>query len=240
MKKVLFIHGAYHGGWCWDEVIAYLPKEQFDCHAIDLPGQAKNKVANKGEIRTNDYVDYVLNYIKSNNLDELCIMSHSLGGITLSKITEQIPSKIKSVFFLTSVILNGKSFLQMLPAEVQTKYKQIASSRGDHSIPPNVERIKQILFNKSENSPKLDNFLSKLEPQPIGPYEDVINLDSFQQTSVPVTYIKCKYDISLPKETFDEIISKLPANSKILEIESDHEAMFSNPEAVANVLLRQT
>jgi pimeloyl-ACP methyl ester carboxylesterase len=127
----------------------------------------------------------------------------------------------------------------MLPIDVQNKYKQIASSRSDNSIPPNIEKIKQTLFNKSENSPKLDDFLSKLEPQPIGPYEDVINLESFQQTNVPITYIKCKYDISLPKETFDEILSKLPASAKMLEIDADHEAMFSNPKSVANILLRQ-
>lgn len=238
MKKILFIHGAYHGGWCWDDIISYLPKEEFECHAIDLPGQAKNQIISKNKVKTNDYIEYVLNYIEINNLEDLYIISHSLGGITLSKIVEQIPSKIKSIFFLTSVILNGKSFTQILPTEVQIKYKQIASSRDDNSIPPNIERIKQILFNKSENSPNLDSFLSKLEPQPIGPYEDVIILESFQQTNVPITYIKCKYDVSLPKETFEEIISNLPSHAKILEIESDHEAMFSNPEIISNILLR--
>ena len=239
MKKVLFIHGAYHGGWCWDGVIGCLPKDQYDCHAIDLPGHGKNRSADKSRITTKDYVDYILDYIRSNDLDDLYLMSHSLGGITLSKVVELIPQKIKSAIFLTSVILNGKSFFQLMPLEIQAKYRQIASGRKDNSIPPDIdtERIKQLLFYKSENSSSLEKFLRKLEPQPIGPYEDVICLSGFGQTKVPVTYIKCKYDIALPQETFNGIFSLLPASATFLEIEANHEAMFSNPKAVAGVLL---
>ena len=239
MKDILFIHGAYHAGWCWDEVIKLLPPDKFTCHAIDLPGQGKNQAIPKNKIKTQNYVDYTLDYIEQNNLTSTVVISHSLGGVTLSKIIELIPEKISQAFFLTSVILDGSSFLEKFPEEVRKKYKQIAQEREDGSIPPNIERIKQLLFSGSKDSSELEGFLAKLEPQPISPYLEVINLNDFKKTSVPVTYIKCSKDNSLPAETFNEIFSNLPQNAQIIEIDANHEAMFSNPKAVAEILLRK-
>jgi pimeloyl-ACP methyl ester carboxylesterase len=238
MKNVIFVHGAYHAGWCWDEVIKLLPKEKFASHPIDLPANGSNNSFKKENVDIEEYVNYVIDYIISNHLTEVILVSHSLGGITISKVIEKIPEKIDEAFFITSVILNNKNFISFLPAEVQEKYRQIASSRPDKSIPPNLEKIRQILFSSSPDSKELTNFLSRLEPQPIRPYEEIIELTSIKNSSVPMTYVKCKNDTSLPKETFDEMVSYLPDYINIKTIEADHEAMFSNPKAIADLLLR--
>ncbi len=241
MKNIVFIHGAYHAGWCWENLIKLLPNDQFLCHPLDLPGQGKNKIATpKNKVTTQDYINYVLDYVKKNNFKDVIFVSHSLGGTTLSKIIELIPNKISHAFFLTSVILNGDSFLDKFPLEIQERYKQVASSREDNSIPPNIERIKSLLFSGEDDSPELENFLSKLEPQPIGPYTDIITLEDFKQSKTPITYIKCRNDLSLPKETFEEIISNLPVGAKITEIDANHEAMFSKSETLAQLLISET
>ncbi len=240
MQNILFVHGAYHAGWCWNEVINLIPNDKFICHTLDLPGNGLNDSIKKEDVCIDDYINYVIDYINSNKLNDIVLVSHSLGGITISKVIEKIPEKINKAFFLTSVILKNKAFSSLLPSEVQEKYRQIASNRADKSIPPNIEKIRQGLFNSSPDSDELNDFLSKLEPQPIKPYEEIVVLDSFQQTKVPVIYVKCQNDISLQKETFDEIISLLPNAAEIMTIDADHEAMFSNPEAIAELLLRQT
>ncbi|GEM_PF-4020050 len=236
MKHILFIHGAYHSGWCWEPVVRLLPKDVFQCHAIDLPGQGANKILPKQYVTPKDYLDFVLSYIEIHNLTDITLVSHSMGGIVLGKLVEQIPFKIKSAFLLTSVLLNGKSFMEMLPLEVQKKYREIASHREDMSIPPNLERIRAILFNQSKDSETLNIFLRKLEPQPISIYEEKVTLSAFKHTSVAITYIKCKNDISLPVAGFEEILSNLPTTAHITEIDADHEAMLSNPKAIANLL----
>jgi pimeloyl-ACP methyl ester carboxylesterase len=154
-------------------------------------------------------------------------------------VVEIIPDKISKAFFVTSVILNNEPFFSFLPVEVQEKYRQIAASRADKSIPPNLDRVRQTLFNGSKDSKELTAFLYKLEPQPIQPYEDTVDLTSFSDTTVPVVYVICKNDISLPTKTFNKMISLLPKSAQIVKIDADHEAMFSNPKAVADLLLRQ-
>ncbi len=238
MKNVVFVHGAYHAGWCWNEVIKYLPKNNFNFHPLDLPANGSNTSFKKEDVGIEEYVNYVIDYINSNNLSEIILVSHSLGGITISRVIEKIPNKIREAFFVTSVVLNNKNFFSFLPLEIQERYKQIALSRPDRSIPPNLEKIRQNLFNSSPDSEELNSFLSKLEPQPIKPYEEIVTLNSLKTSPVPIVYVRCKNDKTLPKEIFDEIISFLPEKAVIETIDADHEAMFSNPKAIAELLLR--
>lgn len=37
MTKLLLVHGAFHGGWCWDRLIPELAARGLDARAVDLP-----------------------------------------------------------------------------------------------------------------------------------------------------------------------------------------------------------
>jgi pimeloyl-ACP methyl ester carboxylesterase len=34
---VLLVHGAFHGGWCWDRLLPYLAERGIDASVVDLP-----------------------------------------------------------------------------------------------------------------------------------------------------------------------------------------------------------
>lgn len=34
----VFVHGAWHGGWCWSEVVPLLAERGYPAIALDLPG----------------------------------------------------------------------------------------------------------------------------------------------------------------------------------------------------------
>src|SRR5512143_3574163 len=38
----MLVHGAWHGAWCWDLVVARLRSEGIDTIALDLPGRGTN------------------------------------------------------------------------------------------------------------------------------------------------------------------------------------------------------
>ena len=35
---LLFLHGAWHGAWCWENFLDFFTREGFVCHALDLEG----------------------------------------------------------------------------------------------------------------------------------------------------------------------------------------------------------
>ncbi|MDQ5890078.1 MAG: hypothetical protein QG609_571, partial [Patescibacteria group bacterium] len=163
MKKVLFIHGAYHAGWCWEEIKEQLLKTaKFELHTPDLPGHGQNQVPRQN-VGLDTYVDYVSQYIQENNLEDFTVVAHSFGGIVASRIAEMHPEKISGIFFVSASILdNDRCFFDFMPMAVQEMYKKMAEESEDYSIEPNKESLKVKIFNESINSPKLQNFIDKL------------------------------------------------------------------------------
>ncbi len=78
---IVFVHGAWHGAWCWDaHFLDHFADQGFDCHALDLRGHG-NSPATKSMRwnRIGDYVDDVLSVI--DGLDhEPVLIGHSMGG----------------------------------------------------------------------------------------------------------------------------------------------------------------
>ena len=91
---VLFLHGAWHGAWCWEKFfMPYFAKQGYDTYAINLR-QHDNKGAVKG-MNYNSIADYVEDL--SNAVDQLdkdpIIIAHSMGGLVLQKYLEKRPCK---------------------------------------------------------------------------------------------------------------------------------------------------
>src|SRR5476649_2140141 len=41
---LLFVHGAWHGAWCWDEhFLGYFSKRGFSAHAVSLLGHGESE-----------------------------------------------------------------------------------------------------------------------------------------------------------------------------------------------------
>ncbi len=38
MSTFVLVHGAWHGGWCWEKVVPLLEKAGHEVVVVDLPG----------------------------------------------------------------------------------------------------------------------------------------------------------------------------------------------------------
>ena len=87
---ILFIHGAWHGSWCWEEhFVEVFTKAGYDCHTLDLPMHDKpGEVKGINKLSLSDYVTAV-----KHKVDEIgrpsILIGHSMGGIILQKYLEQ-------------------------------------------------------------------------------------------------------------------------------------------------------
>ncbi|MFC7450465.1 alpha/beta hydrolase [Rhodococcus daqingensis] len=86
---LLFIHGAWHGAWCWDEhFLDYFADEGYRALAVSLRGHG-NSPAGK-PIRTLTIADYVADVVSV--ADSLpvkpVVIGHSMGGFVVQKYLE--------------------------------------------------------------------------------------------------------------------------------------------------------
>lgn len=69
---LLFVHGAWHGAWCWEEyLLRWFSDQGYDAYALSLRGHG-NSPSDKPlrRLRIRDYVDDVTQVVKV--LPELC------------------------------------------------------------------------------------------------------------------------------------------------------------------------
>ncbi len=102
---VLFIHGSYHGAWCWEEnFLPYFAKKGISGKAISLRGHGSSGGYEKLRwTRISDYVEDVIQTV--NDISEPPILiGHSMGGFIVQKYLERASApKIKGAILLSSV-----------------------------------------------------------------------------------------------------------------------------------------
>jgi pimeloyl-ACP methyl ester carboxylesterase len=85
---ILFVHGAWHGAWCWKNFTAYFEKKGFSCHTMDLPchGERRDEPGLAGK----SMMDYVREVeAKAKEIGNPVIVAHSMGGFVAMKYLER-------------------------------------------------------------------------------------------------------------------------------------------------------
>lgn len=87
---LLFVHGAWHGAWCWDTFfLPYFAERGFDAHAISLRGHGKSSSKERLRwIRIKEYVADVVQIAQQFSQPPI-VIGHSMGGFVVQKYLEQ-------------------------------------------------------------------------------------------------------------------------------------------------------
>jgi pimeloyl-ACP methyl ester carboxylesterase len=94
---LLFVHGAWHGAWCWEEhFLPYFAQHGYVSHALDLRGHGKSEGVNR--LRWTSIANYVsdLSQVVSQLERPPVLIAHSLGGLVIQKYLEahQAPAAV--------------------------------------------------------------------------------------------------------------------------------------------------
>jgi pimeloyl-ACP methyl ester carboxylesterase len=106
--SIVFVHGAWHGGWCWaDTFMPYFAAQGYDCYAPSLRGHG-NSPSEKSLrwLKIADYVQDVHSVVETLKGD-VYLMGHSMGGYVVQKYLEGHGNRIKKTVLLGSVPSKG-------------------------------------------------------------------------------------------------------------------------------------
>lgn len=90
LNPVLFVHGAWHGAWCWEEhFVSAFNAAGYDCYTFDLPmHDLPGRVKGINQLSLGDYVNDLRTKVVEIGQQPI-IIGHSMGGIILQKYLEQ-------------------------------------------------------------------------------------------------------------------------------------------------------
>ncbi|MFQ6117941.1 MAG: alpha/beta hydrolase, partial [Candidatus Bipolaricaulia bacterium] len=113
MADYVLVHGAWQGAWGWARLKKSLEERGQRVLAVDLPGHGERIQADLAKIALQDYIDTVTEEIVKDDLHDVILVGHSLGGITVPYVAERIRERIKRLVFISCLLPDeGKSALE--------------------------------------------------------------------------------------------------------------------------------
>lgn len=92
--KLLLVHGAWHGAWCWEKYFApWLRERGHQVETIDLPGHGTPGPQRIPWLSVSDYVDAVEGIVKRSDRPVI-VAGHSMGGFVVQKLMERRPEQL--------------------------------------------------------------------------------------------------------------------------------------------------
>lgn len=94
---LLFVHGAWHGAWCWDEYfLDYFTGQGYHVHALSLREHGNSE--KRGRLRWTTIADYVADVaqVAADLPTAPVLIGHSMGGAIVQKYleTHQAPAGV--------------------------------------------------------------------------------------------------------------------------------------------------
>jgi len=86
---ILFVHGAWHGAWCWENFQPYFAERGYESHALSLRGHGESEGRDgiRARHRGADYVADVAQ-VASQLPRPPVLIGHSMGGYVVQKYLE--------------------------------------------------------------------------------------------------------------------------------------------------------
>lgn len=115
---IMFIHGFTSSNMLHYYFQKNFPENgEYDYLAVNLPG---HKLENKNSTNNNDYnffnyVEYLEKYIIENDINNLIIIGHSMGGGIALFLSERIKSRIKKIILVSAI--NSSIFMSKVGIE---------------------------------------------------------------------------------------------------------------------------
>src|SRR5437870_12892691 len=99
-KTFVLVHGAWHGGWCWRRVADLLQKRGHKVFTPTLTGVGERSHLMSKDIVLDTHITDIVNVIKWEDLNKICLVVHSYGGWPGSGAIEQALDRISSIVWL--------------------------------------------------------------------------------------------------------------------------------------------
>lgn len=142
MATFVLVHGAMHGGWCWQGVQRRLAQHGHDAYRPTLTGQGDRRSGLTPDVSVETHVTDLEDLLWFEDLSEVTLVLHSYAGILAGALAERAEERLASVVYLGAFVTEpGQSLLDVEPPEVAERYRRQVAEEGDGWFLPSSDRF---------------------------------------------------------------------------------------------------
>lgn len=235
---IVLVHGAWHGGWCWRRVLPLLRNAGLQAHAVTLTGVGERAHLMGPEIDLNTHIEDVIGLIEAEQLSRVVLVGHSYGGIVITGVADRLqhshPGQLAHLVYLDAVVPDpGESWSSRHTLETQQARIDAAASSGGLSFPPPDAAVFGLA------GADRDWVNRRQTPQPFALYQQPLHFDAARVAALPRSFIDCTAP-ALPTIAASRIRVRQEPGWQVHELQTGHDPMVSEPQALAELLIGVT
>jgi pimeloyl-ACP methyl ester carboxylesterase len=229
-RTFVLVHGAWHGGWCWQRVARLLEARGHRVFTPSLTGLGERAHLFNDAIDLSTHVEDIVRLLQSYDLSDIVLVGHSYGGMVISGVAERTQSAIRSIVFLDAFVPeNGKSLFDYMTEERRKQNEALAAQNGYRFLPP----LSAEFFNVNEKDRAWVD--ARCVPQPYKTFTEKAKLTGARERIKKKTYVRAE---GYPAAYFAGFYERLKADPdwRAIALPCGHDVMVDMPERLADIL----
>lgn len=232
MAVYVLVHGAWHGGWCWQRVAPLLRAAGHVVFTPTLTGLGERSHLRTRDITLDTYLQDIENVLFYEDLTEVILVGHSFGGTVITGVAERVGARLAQLVYLDAEApRDGESDAGCLPSGTVEYVLQRANERGDGWL-FTPSPVATMGVTDAADQAWAD---ARLVGQPVATLTQPVYYGAVVE-SLPRHFIACRPYEALLSEIRERV--QRDPGWRYWEIDGDHDVMLTNPHGLAHLLIK--
>jgi len=218
-KTVVLVHGAWHGAWCWDKVVALLEKQGVAVETFDLPLTSfdDDVAATRAVLDRTD--------------GDVVLCGHSYGGAVITNAGNH--PNVAHLVYLTAFACDAEEFPAATATDADLPATDLASAfviadDGTATIAPHF--IVEGFYHDCDPQDAADA-TGRLRPIHMSCFTTPVGPPAWK--AKPSTYVVCTEDRAIHPALQRHMAARCGST---VELDTAHSPFLNRPDAVADLL----
>ncbi|HMK84491.1 MAG TPA: alpha/beta hydrolase [Steroidobacteraceae bacterium] len=230
----VLVHGGGHGGWCYQPLARILRAHGQEVYAPTLTGLGERSHLLSAAVDLDLHITDIVKVLEYEDLRNVILVGHSYGGMVITGVADRAADRIGHLVFLDAATpSNGQSLV-----DIAAPFMMAARAQGRV-----IDGVELVLFPGTDplgyygvkDPQQLEWMKPKLTPHPWKCFEQALRLENEAAIrKIPQTHIVCAS--TLPGRDRPELEAR--SEGRFWVIDTGHDLMITEPDAVAKMLLR--
>jgi pimeloyl-ACP methyl ester carboxylesterase len=235
MATYVLVHGGGHGGWCWQRVTPILRGAGHDVHTPTLTGVGERAHLLATDTDLDTHITDVTALLRCEGLHDVILVGHSYGGMVITGVADRALGRVGQLVYLDAPRPRDGEALADLARGAMAALRQAGRV---------VDGVELVLFPGDgplgyygvTDPDDVAWMRPRLTPHPWKSFAQPLRLvNQAAVDALPRTNLNCTPTMSAR----DEPVRRRALDAdRVWEIDTGHDLMVTEPQAVAEMLLR--
>jgi pimeloyl-ACP methyl ester carboxylesterase len=234
MATYVLVHGGGHGGWCYQRVARILEAEGHVVYAPTMTGLGERAHLLNAEVDLHRHIEDIAAVLAFEDLRDVILVGHSYGGMVITGVADRAADRVGRMVYLDAATpVNGQSLVDVAGPiiEMVRPFGEVVDGIELVLLPaPDAG----LLYGVTDPD-DLAWMADRLTGHPWQCFEQPLSLTNEDALwAIPQYHISCTS--TLPTRD-PELMARARAAGRLWDIDTGHDLMITEPEAVADALL---